>query len=343
MLGVSRLPTCYDSRGNVPPLPPPKTLEEVMNRICLLAVCLLICPSVVGHAQQKNAPEFKLPDNVVLEADLEYGRAGDRSLKLDLLRPKDQGGKVLPVVVAIHGGGWQNGSKESFRSLAASMAATGNYAAVSVGYRLTGEAIWPAQIHDCKAAIRWIRAHADKYKLDANRIGATGNSAGGHLVALLGTSGDIKELEGDCGNPGHSSRVTCVVDFCGPSDFPHFLEQPGSGGRSAVIKLFGGPPAEHQAAARAASPVTWASVDDPPFLIFHGTEDGTVPFAQGEAMAAALEKAGTSVTFVRVEGGGHGLGGREINLRRQNFFERHLRGQAVEIPATPIQAESAKK
>jgi dipeptidyl aminopeptidase/acylaminoacyl peptidase len=137
--------------------------------------------------------------------------------------------------------------------------------------------------------------------------------------------------------------VACVVDFCGPSDFAHFLEQRGAGGASAVKKLFGGPPAEHAAAARAASPVTWASGDDPPFLIFHGTNDQTVPFAQGEAMAAALEKAGAKVTFVRVEGGGHGLGGREINQRRRNFFERHLRGQDADVPATPIQAEPPKK
>jgi acetyl esterase/lipase len=274
---------------------------------------------------------------------VEYGRAGDRSLKLDLLRPKDQGDKVLPVVVAIHGGGWQGGNKESFRWLAAGFAATGNYVGISVGYRLTGEAIWPAQIHDCKAAIRWVRANAATYKLDEKRIGVTGNSAGGHLVALLGTSGDVKELEGDCGNAGYSSRVSCVVDFCGPSDFLKFLEQPGAGGRGAVTKLFGGPPAEHAAAARAASPITWASADDPPFLIFHGTEDRTVPFRQGETMAAALEKVGVPVTFVRVEGGGHGLGGREINQRHRNYFERHLRGQEVEIPATPIQAESAKK
>jgi len=314
-----------------------------MKCSCVLAVCLLSYSIAIVHAQQKAAPEVRLPDNVALEAGLEYGRAGDRSLKLDLLRPKDQGDKVLPVVVCIHGGGWQNGNKESFRGLAAGLAATGNYAAVSVGYRLTGEAIWPAQIHDCKAAIRWIRASAGKYKLDEKRIGAMGNSAGGHLVALLGTSGDVKELEGACGNPGLSSRISCVVDLCGPSDFPHFLEQPGAGGRSAVIKLFGGPPAEHAAAARAASPVTWASADDPPFLIFHGTEDATVPFAQGEAMSAALEKAGAKVTFVRVEGGGHGLGGREIYQRRQNFFERHLRGQAVEVPATPIQVETPKK
>jgi acetyl esterase/lipase len=307
-----------------------------------LTACLVSWLAAAAHAQQPGAKQLRLPENVVLEADLEYGRAGERSLRLDLLRPKNQGDKVLPVVVAIHGGGWQGGSKEAFRPLAASFAATGNYVAVSVGYRLTGEAIWPAQIHDCKA-IRWLRANAEKYKLDPNRIGATGNSAGGHLVALLGTSGDVKELEGGCGNPGYSSRVSCVVDLCGPSDFAHFLEQRGAGGRSAVMKLFGGTPAEHPEAARAASPVTWASADDPPFLIFHGTEDATVPFAQSETLAAALQQAGAPVIFARVEGGGHGLGGREINERRQNFFERHLRGQPIDIPATPIQAEAAKK
>jgi acetyl esterase/lipase len=311
-----------------------------MNRSVALVVATLSWPLAAVYGQQKSPPEVRIPDNVVLEADLEYGRAGDRSLRLDLLRPKDQGDRLLPVVVAIHGGGWENGSKESFRWPALSVAATGNYIGVSVGYRLTGEAIWPAQIHDCKAAIRWIRANALKYKIDERRIGVTGHSAGGHLVALLGTSGGVQELEGDCGNPSYSSRVTCVVATSAPSDFIHFLEQRGSGGRGSVIKLFGGPPADHEPAARAASPVTWASADDPPFLLFHGTEDRTVPFAQGESLAAALEMAGAQVTFVRVEGGGHGLPGREINQRRQNFFERHLRGQSVDIPATPIRLET---
>jgi acetyl esterase/lipase len=290
--------------------------------------------------QPNAAPQVRVPDSVVFEADIEYGRAGQRSLKLDLFRPKDQGDQVLPAVVVIHGGGWETGSKESMHALAASFAATGNYVSVSIGYRLTGEAIWPAQIHDCKAAIRWVRANADRYKIDPQRIGATGHSAGGHLVALLGTSGDVPELEGDCGNPGFSSRVACVVDLCGPSDFLHFLEQRGSGGRGSVNKLFGGPPAEHAEAARAASPVTWASADDPPLLIFHGTEDRTVPFAQSESLAEALTKAGGAVTFVPVEGAGHGLPGREISDRRRNFFELHLRQQSVEIPGTPIRAET---
>jgi acetyl esterase/lipase len=313
-----------------------------MNRYVLFALGVMAWPMAVCYSQQKATSEIKLPDNVVLEADIEYGRAGDRSLKLDLFRPKDQRDQVLPLVVAIHGGGWEAGNKESFHWLAGSLANTGKYVGVSVGYRLTGEAIWPAQIHDCKAAIRWVRANADKYKIDPQRIDVSGHSAGGHLVALLGTSGDVKELEGDGGHPGYSNRVSCVVDLCGPSDFLHFLEQRGSGGRGSVIKLFGGPPADHQEAALAASPVTWASADDPPFLIFHGTEDKTVPFAQSESLAEALTKAGASVTFVRVEGVGHGLPGREISERHRNFFERHLRQQSVEIPATPIRAELPK-
>ena len=228
-------------------------------------------------AQEKKAPPpFTPPKNVILEADVEYGRAGERSLKLDLLRPKDQGDKVLPVIVLIHGGGWRRGDKESGRWSMSGFAATGNYVGVTVGYRLSGEAIWPAPIHDCKAAIRWLRANADKYKTDPQKIGVFGGSAGGHLVALLGTSGDVKELEGENGSPGYSSRVQCVVDYCGPTDFLHFAEQAGAGGKVAVEQLLGGPPAEHQAEARAASPITWVSKDAPPFLIAHGTQDKTV-------------------------------------------------------------------
>jgi len=290
----------------------------------------------VPAAKNAQVPEFPLPDNVVLEADMEYGRAGQRSLKLDLLRPKDQGEKRLPVLVHIHGGGWRQGSKEGGRRTLSSFVNSGNYAGVTVGYRLTGEAIWPAQIHDCKAAIRWIRANAAKYHLDPERIGAMGHSAGGHLVALLGTSGDVEELEGNNGNPGHSSRVRCVADAAGPSDFPHFLEQPGAGGRGAVIALLGGTPAERPDAARAASPVTWVSPDDPPFLIVHGTEDHTVPFAQAEALAAALKKAGVPTTFLRLEGGGHVTSHPEIGLRHRAFFEHHLRGGPGDILEAPI-------
>src|SRR6185437_4642382 len=251
-----------------------------MIRIERLVFVLPLLLSLETFGQEKTASRpFKAPENVILETDLEYGRAGERSLKLDLLRPKDQGDKVLPVVALIHGGGWRQGSKENGRMAMAQYAKTGNFIGVTIGYRLTGEAIWPAQIHDCKAAIRWLRASADKYKIDPQKIGVFGSSAGGHLVALLGTSGDVKELEGDNGSPGYSSRVQCVVDYCGPSDLLHF----DYGARSAVEQLLGGAPAQHEPEAKAASPITWVSQDDPPFLIAHGTEDRAVPFAQGEA------------------------------------------------------------
>lgn len=312
-----------------------------MFRFALVALAVAGWTAVDVRAQQgpSERPEFRLPPGVVMDADVEYGKAGDRSLKLDILRPKEPGGKPLPCVVNIHGGGWRAGSKEGARGTLAALAATGDYVGVTVGYRLTGEAIWPAQIHDCKAAIRFLRANAAKYHIDPQRIGAVGSSAGGHLVALLGTSGDVKELEGDNGSPGYSSRIQCVVDYCGPSNFLSFIGQKGDGGKGAVTMLFGGPPAEHAAAARAASPVTWASADDPPFMVVHGTHDGTVPFAQGEELKAALEKAGVSVTFIRIEGGGHGIGGRELYQRQRAFFDKHLRGQAVDVSADPIKAE----
>lgn len=310
---------------------------------CCVTVGLVSAQLALAQ-EKKAAPEFKPPESIVFEPDIEYGRAGERSLKLDVARPKNQGDTVLPVIVFIHGGGWQAGSKEGGRWAIAGFAASGNYVGVTVGYRLTDVAIWPAQIHDCKAAIRWVRANATKYHIDTNKIGAIGSSAGGHLVALLGTSGDVKELEGENGNPGYSSRVSCVVDFCGPSDFPHFNEQKGNGGRSAVAKLFGGDPTEHLAAARAASPVTWASKDDPPFLIIHGTQDATVPFAQSVAMAGSLKQEGVPVTFIKVEGGGHGgLGVPEVVSRQRAFFEKHLRGINTEISCEPVKAQAQQK
>src|SRR5882724_12604171 len=155
-----------------------------------------------------------------IDRDVEYARVGNRPLLLDLYL-RDASTEPAPVVVWIHGGGWSAGDK--FPTPAARLVAAG-YAVASIEYRLTGEAKFPAQIHDCKAAIRWLRASARKYNLDAAHIGVWGHSSGGHLVSLLGTSGDVKELEGAEGNTDQSSRVQAVCDFCGPSDFAAFFE-----------------------------------------------------------------------------------------------------------------------
>ena len=205
------------------------------------------------------------------------------------------------------------------------------YAAASISYRLSQQAKWPAQIHDCKAAVRWLRAHAKDYNLDPDRFGAWGASAGGHLVALLGTTGDVKDLEGDLGNPGVPSRVQAVCDWCGPSDFtvigkfPSHLKHDAPD--SPEAKLLGGAIRDNLDKARQASPVTWVAKDAPPFLIMHGDKDMTVPFNQGEVLTEALKKAGVSVKFVPVRGAGHGFGGPDVMKTVAEFFEEQLKGK----------------
>jgi acetyl esterase/lipase len=313
-----------------------------------LAVVLIAVGSLAWAQPPKGAatkkPALKLPDTVVVEKDIEYGKAGERSLKLDIVRPRKPSDKPLPVIAFVHGGGWRGGNKSAGVFNVLGLAATGNYFGVSVGYRLSGEAIWPAQIHDCKAAIRWLKANAKKYNIDPEKIGVWGGSAGGHLVSLLGTSGDVKELEGDCGSPGQSSRVACVVDFCGPSDFLAAATFQRKGmpsparADSPESLLFGGPLEEKKDAAREASPVTYATSDAPPFLIVHGTADPIVPIQQAELLQAALKKAGASATFLKIQGGGHGIGGPEVTKRVRAFLDKHLRGIDARIEDETIQA-----
>jgi acetyl esterase/lipase len=284
-----------------------------------------------------------LADKIAVESDVEYGKAGERSLKLDVIRPKQENPEPRPCIVWIHGGGWQNGNKNSGTVRLGGLVSSGNYVGVSVGYRLTDVASWPAQIHDCKAAIRWVRANSKKYNINSDKIGVWGSSAGGHLVSLLGTSGDVAEVEGENGTPGVSSRVTCVVDFCGPSDFLAFgksnprLNDPGS----PVFKLLGGPLADKQDEAQQASPVTYVTKDDPPFLIMHGTADKTVHISQAERLHAKAKEAGINVTFVKIEGGSHGFGGEEVNARVKAFLEKHLLGKDVAVSGEPIKVQAA--
>ena len=283
-------------------------------------------------------PRVRVPDSIKAELNLSYASTDNPRQRLDLYLPKARkNDKPLPVVVFIHGGAWLGGDKGGGIGTLAPLVESGAYAGVSVGYRLTAEAIWPAQIHDCKAAIRWIRANAKKYNLDADNIGVTGTSAGGHLAAMLGTGGDVPELEGKLGEHlEESSKVACVVDQFGPTDL---LAMGGSHNdpNSPESKLVGGPVQEFQDVSRQASATTHASKGDPPFLLIHGTNDNVVPFSQSELMHEALEKAGVESILVPVQGGGHGnFRSNEVAERLRQFFDRHLRGQEVIISAEPI-------
>ena len=276
-----------------------------------------------------------LPPGVKAEKDIPYAGTKNPRQALDLYLPASpKGAGPLPVVVNIHGGAWLGGDKSGIGAIAG-LVSSGDYAGVSVGYRLSGEAAWPSQIHDCKAAIRWIGANAEKYHLDPDRIGVIGGSAGGHLVAMLGTSGGVEALEGDLGpNKGVSSKVRCVVDEFGPAELATMGDAPSSTDHNSPTspesKLLGAPIRQNPEKAKDASPIAYVSKDDPPFLIIHGDKDMTVPFDQSERLTKALKGAGVEVLFIRVKDGGHGgFRNPEIPRRVRQFFDKHLRDRPV--------------
>ena len=272
---------------------------------------------------QRRVP---LPPGVKALKNLEYGQASGRAMLLDLYLPETSD-KPLPLIIWIHGGAWMAGSKDG-PSPALRFTANG-YAVAHVGYRLSQEARFPAQIHDCKAAVRWLRANAGKYNLDPNKFIAWGGSAGGHLVALLGTSGGVAELEGNDNDLKESSRVQAVVDWFGPTDFLHIGDAQSdlqhNAPDSPESKLIGGALLENKDKAAKASPITYVSKEAPPFLIMHGDHDRTVPFNQSELLYTALKKVGVDATFVPMKGAGHGFGGPEAIAPVQDFLKRCLK------------------
>ena len=287
-----------------------------------------------------QAATAKNSDKIKVERDIPYTENQNPRQRLDLFLPKTpKSDKPLPMVIFIHGGAWQAGDKRVGYNAISSLVESGEYAGASIGYRLSSEQIWPAQIHDCKAAIRWLKANAKKYNLDPDRFGVTGTSAGGHLVAMLGTSGGVSELEGNLGgNIDVSSRVACVVDQFGPTDL---LSMGGShnNANSPESNLIGGAIQQKADAARNASPTRYVSKDDPPFMLIHGTNDPLVPFNQSEILAKALKDVGVEALLVPVVGGGHGnFGTPEVPNRVKAFFDKHLLKREASVTTEPIQA-----
>lgn len=280
-----------------------------------------------AHAQndekQAEAIGFRI------EKNLDYVGAGHDRQTLDLFLPKAKGPKSRPLLVFIHGGAWLGGSKEGgFRRLMPYLR-SGKYVGASLNYRLSQHAIWPAQIHDCKAAIRWLKANASKYGYDAERIGIWGTSAGGHLVAMLGVAGDVSSLEGQLGKHLHqNSKVTCVVNYFGPANLLTMDDHPSSIKHNAPdspeSKLVGGAVQETKKAARNASPVTHVSEGDAPILNVHGTNDKLVPYAQSVEFSAVLKKAKVPMTFITMKDAGHGFRSELLQQRVATFFGKHL-------------------
>lgn len=271
----------------------------------------LLAAAALGYGQAK------LPEGVTLQKDIVYG--DHERQKFDLYTPKGDG--PFPLVLWVHGGGWAAGSKDAPPVVL--MTAKG-FAVASMNYRFSQQAVFPAQIHDVKAVVRLLRANAEKYKLDPDRFGAAGASAGGHLVALLGTTGNVKELEGKGGNEKVSSKVQAIVDVFGPTDMTSLA--PG-GAKNAVTQLFGGNAPDKADLYKLGNPIPHIDKDCPPFLILHGDEDKIVPLNQSELLKDALEKAKIPVEMVVVKGAGHDgkVAGGENALKIADFFEKHLK------------------
>ena len=275
--------------------------QRIISIIALVAFVPLAVTQPSGPP-----PGTQLPENTVVHRDLAYVPGGHERQKLDLYLP--QSNVPLPLIINIHGGAFRMGSKEM--GVPTEYLSRG-YAVASINYRLSQHAVFPAQIEDGKAAVRWLRANAPKYGLDPNRFAAMGSSAGGHLAAMLGTTGDVPEFDlGD--NLNQSSAVQAVVDHFGPTDFLQMdshrlpngqLHDPAD---SPESQLVGGPIQENREKTARANPITYVTRNDPPFLICHGDADPLVPHHQSELLVAALEKAGVPVTFYTVKGGGHG-------------------------------------
>ena len=278
-------------------------------------------------------PASAFPAEMAVEEGITYGKGGDVDLKLDLARPEGEG--PFPAIVFIHGGGWRGGNRIGYRKAIEESARRG-YVAVTVSYRLTepgenGKARtpFPAQVHDVKTAVRWLRANADKYHVDKNRIGATGGSAGGHLSLMVGLTDDSANLEGEGGHGDQSSRVQAVVNVFGPTDMAH-LHKTSNGAAPIVASFLDGKPDEAAERYKQSSPITYVSKDDPPVLTLHGSSDRLVPPDQAERLDKAMKDAGASHTLLLLEGQGHGFQGdaaRKANEAMYEFFDKHLKAK----------------
>jgi acetyl esterase/lipase len=309
------------------------TVPRAFLRRSPIAALLSILAALPLAAQTPPAAT-QAPGDVELLADLTYGRAGDVELKLDLALPREGTGP-FPAVVFIHGGGWHGGSRKQYTGIIQPLARQG-YASATVDYRLAPKHPFPAQVEDVKCAVRWLRANAERHRIDPGRIGAVGDSAGGHLVAMLGTTSKEDGLEGAGGCADQSSHVQAYVAFYGPFDMTYGYArsetQPAAQAaylRTVLHQWLGGPPDQVPERYKAASPVTYVTKDDAPALLLHGTADNLVLPEQSERFEKALREAGVDVSLVRLEGAGHGFRGKDQEkamAETKAFLDRHLRG-----------------
>lgn len=264
-------------------------------------------------------------DDVRFQAGIVFAEPAGETLKLNLARPATDNGPA-PAVICIHGGGFTGGRREDYDELCRKFARRG-YVAITIDYRLAPKHRWPAHIHDCKAAIRWLRAHAAEYGVNPNRIGAMGSSAGGHLAQFLAVTNDVREFDGDTAPNAPSSKINCVAAWAQASDFTR--EYGVWKGAAEAFRGFLG--VDLSAATRKqhvrASPLFWVTPNAAPTLLIHGTGDTEVLFAQSAWIYERLVSAEVEAHLVPIAGGGHGLTGAHLEQAERatfDFFDRQF-------------------
>jgi acetyl esterase/lipase len=314
-----------------------------MNKVTSIVFCLVALCVTPSAAQ--GEPELYSP-GILIERDIAYIPDGDEAQRLDLYLPETPAASPLPLVVHVHGGGWMGGSK--FPCQFANMVDRG-YAVASVEYRFSQQAVFPAQIQDCQAAIRWLRANSQRYNIDSDHVGVVGGSAGGHLSALVGAAGGKQAFAPIGGNEEQSDAVQCVCDIFGPANFTTVIQQAADDKNVRNIFTFNSPDDPYsrligaslegnREKTDAVSPVHYISKDSPPMLILHGTHDALVPYAQSVELAEALNAHGVPVWLQTLPGSGHGGPAFEnpaIVALMQSFFDKYLQGADVDIELVP--------
>ncbi|HYV30487.1 MAG TPA: alpha/beta hydrolase fold domain-containing protein, partial [Candidatus Binatia bacterium] len=287
-------------------------------------LCSTITPIAAGGA------DLKVPENILFGSGIEYANPDNQHLQLNIARPKNSD-HLLPCVLCIHGGGFRAGNRDSYNPLLIKLADRG-YVAVSTSYRLTPKYQFPAAIFDVKAAVRWLKANASVYQIDPDRIGVTGDSAGGHLAQFLGVTAEVQQFEGDEGNYAQSTRIACVVNKYGPSDFTKSYGK--SVDAAEVLPLWlGGNLETAREKHILSSPLNWVTPASAPTLILHGTDDKYVAYEQGVWMRDRLKSCGVHVEMLTLEGAGHGFKGEDAERAEAAMFA-FLDNQLKNSPAS---------
>ncbi len=285
---------------------------------------------LVAGSTLAGTPERSLvaAGEIQVERDIEYSNPEDQHLKLNLARPSKIDG-LAPAVVCIHGGGWTVGDRGGWQGTCEELARRG-FVAVTVEYRLAPAHRFPAALEDVQAAVRWLRANAERLKIDPSRIGTLGDSAGGHLAKSLGVGADVERLAPApaSGTAGQSCRVQCVVNIYGPNDMTRAFSTNPDVDR-AFYQFIGGDREHARQQYILASPYYWVTPDAAPTLIIHGTQDNVVPYEQATLMLERLKSAGVEVELLTLEGAGHGFTGADSeksNAAMFDWLEKHLKG-----------------